>query len=380
MKLKTRQEVLARALNYAAKAASQKPNIPVLSNILLTANREHLQLSATNLDMGINVWVGAVVDEDGKVTASAKFLADFIAAAGGERVDISTKDETLKVVSDTAKAEFQTIPASEFPILPKAEGEPLMVMKSVDFVSALEKVIFACATDVTTSKIQFTGVLFELAENDTEKLTLIGLNGFRMSKKVASATRTSSDALQLIVPARPLQEFVRIVHAEDSEEVKMYLSGNKSQLIFQLDDLEFSVRLLEGPYPDYRSVLPKEHNYSFDVSRADFERALKVVNTFARSSFGSRVLWDLDIESSTLLLHTAVTDLGTNEVRIPVQNVSGIHDLKDAYGLQSLIEMVSHMHGDLIHFETKEPLLPAVFTENTSDSFLHLIMPMARED
>lgn len=380
MKLKIRQEQLQKALNYVSKAASQKPNIPVLSNILLTVGRDELTLSATNLDMGINMWIPAVVEEDGKLTASAKFLSDFVTAAGGERVDIHAKGETLVASSENATAEFQTIPAGEFPILPKAEGQPFMSMKAAEFVESLQKVIFACATDVTTSKIQFTGVLFELEESNPGKITFAALNGFRLAKKTANVERESSESMQLIVPAKSLQEFVKIADAEDSERVNMYLSANKSQIIFQLENLELSIRLLEGPYPDYKSVIPKEQNYSFDISRTEFERALRVVNTFARSSFGSRIYWDLDLETSTLLMHTTVTDLGKNEVRVEVQNASGVNDLKDAYGLQFLMDLAAHVPAETIHFETKEPLLPAVFTTADDDSFLYLIMPMTRED
>lgn len=380
MKLKIRQEQLNKALTYVAKAASQKPNIPVLSNILLTVSKDEMLLSATNLDMGINMWIPAVVEDEGKITASAKFLNDFIAAAGGDRVDINTKNETLVVKSENAAAEFQTIPATEFPILPKAEGAPFMSMNTVDFVEALESVMFACATDVTTSKIQFTGVLFDLDAAKPDKVTFVGLSGFRMAKKSTKIEREGSESAQLIVPAKPLSEFVKIAAAEESDKVNIFLSPNKSQVIFQLENVEFSVRLLEGPYPDYKSVVPTEHNYSFDIARVDLEKALKIVSTFARSAFGSRIYWDLDLETSTLLLHTSVTDLGKNEVRVPVSNASGVNDLKDAYGLQFLTDLISNISADSIHFETKEPLLPAIFTTPSDESFLYLIMPMARED
>lgn len=380
MKIKIQQTKLAKALNYVSRAVSQKPNIPVLSNVLMVVNRDQLQLSATNLDMGINMWVPGVAEDDGKVTASGKFLTDFIAAAGGERVDISLTNDVLHVNNEDAKAEFNTIPANEFPVLPRVEGESFLTIKTVELINGLEKAIFACATDVTTSRIQLTGVLFELEQDKQDIITFVGLNGFRLSRKTAVISRASTEAMQLIVPARPLQELVKILNSEDVEEVQVYLSSNRSQIIFKIEDIELSIRLLEGPYPEYRSVLPTEHSYSFEVDKGEFERALKVVNTFARSAFGSRVYWDLDLETGTLLMHTSVTDLGRNEVRISVQNASGNHDLKDAYGLQFLLDMVNHMSGSTIRFETKEALLPALFKDKDDKDYVHLIMPMARED
>lgn len=380
MQIKINQDRIAKALNYVSKAVSAKPNIPVLSNVLLSVNKDKLQLSATNLDMGINMWIAGITESDGKVTASGKFLADFINAAGGERVDISLENDNLHVKTDTSKAQFQTIPASEFPILPKAEGDPFMTMKSADLITAMDKVLFACATDVTTSKIQFTGVLFELEESKTDKVTLVGLNGYQLSRKVVPITRQDEAAHQLIIPARSMQEMIKVLAAEDAEDVEIYLSGSKSQVIFKFNDIEFSVRLLEGPYPDYKGAIPNGFAYSFDVNKQEFDKALKIVNTFARTLMGNKVNLDLDLETGSLVMHTEVADLGRNETKLEVQNATGSSDLKDAYSLQFLMNMVNHMSGDTVHFETNAPLAAAVFTDKGDKNFIHLIMPVQRDD
>jgi DNA polymerase-3 subunit beta len=149
-------------------------------------------------------------------------------------------------------------------------------------------------------------------------------------------------------------------------------------MIFKFADIEFSVRLLEGSYPDYKRVMPKEHTFEFEVAKSELEKAVRVVNTFARSVQGRKVDFDLDVETGTLFLRSRVVDLGSNETKVMVQNVSGATDFKGAYNLQYLMDMLNHISGDTVRFETNGPLAPAVFTDEKDKDYVHLIMAMQR--
>jgi len=380
MQITLTQEKLAKGLNYVSRAVSNKPNIPVLSNVLLEVSHNDLRLSATNLDMGINMWIPGKVEEEGKVTASGKFLADFINATGEGKVDIALNQDVLHVEAENSKADFNTIAANEFPILPKAAGEPFFKLDAAEFSEAMDKVIFASSTDLVTSKIQFTGVLFELDENAANKITFTALDGYHLSHKTLDIKMPNPISLQMIVPARALQEMMKIISSEGAEEIGVYLSESRTQMIFKFSDIEFSVRLLEGPYPDYKRILPTEVSYSFEVNRGELERALKIINTFARTGLGSRVDFDLDLETGTLVMRSKVAELGTNETKLAVQNATGSNDLKEAFSVHYLLDMVSHLKGEVIRFETNAPMAPAVFTNKGDKDFLHLVMPLQRVD
>lgn len=378
MKITLSQNRLAQGLNYVSKAVSSKPNIPVLSNVLLEVDKNEMRLSATNLDMGINMWIGGEVEKEGTVTASGKFLTDFINANEEGKVDIGLVGDVLHVETESSKADFQTIASSEFPILPRASGEPFFTIKAEEFSEALEKVIFVCSTDLSSSQVQLTGVLFELTSEKKDELTLVGLDGFRLSLRSAKINRSSEDVHNLIVPARSLQELLKILSTEEATDIQVYLSESKSQIIFKFADIEFSVRLLEGVYPDYKRVLPKEHAFEFEVAKVELEKAMRVVNTFARSVQGRKVDFDLDVETGTLFLRSKVVDLGSNETKVMVQKISGATDFKGAYNLQYLMDMLNHIAGDTVRFETNGPLAPAVFTDEKDKEYTHLIMAMQR--
>ncbi len=379
MQITIQRQKLAKALNYVSKAVSSKPNIPVLSNVLLSVKDDQLKLSATDLDMGINMWVPGVGSQGGQVTASGKFLADFINASSGDKVELKLEGDVLHVSSAKSKAQFQTIPASEFPVLPKVGEKPTYSFNTADFIKSMQKVIFACAADNNTSTIQFTGVLFEVEEG-TKHIHFVGLNGFRMSRKRMRLSESNATSSQLIVPAKSLQDLVRILAAEEESEIKIYVNEAATQIIFAIADLEFSIRLLEGPYPDYKDVIPTESSYEFEVQKSEFEQSLRVINTFARSITGNKVNWDLDTETGELLMHSEVIDLGRNETSLQVEDVKGTGVLKDAYSMQFLMDFVSHTDGDTISFHTNAPLAAAVFTDKADADFIHIIMPVLRDD
>lgn len=380
MKITIKQEHLTKALQYVSRVVSSKPNIPVLSNILLEASKTDLRLSATNLDMGIDMWIPASAEVEGKTTVSGKFLTDFVHVAGSGKVTLELKNNTLVVNTENSIAEFNTIPATEFPVLPRTEGEPLIVVDRTQLISSLDKVVFACATDLATSKIQYSGVLFKLLVDAPDKLELVGVDGYRMSRKYVSTKSKVSEDEKLIVPAKALVEFNRIIANEEAENIEIFTNQSRSQAVFKVGDIEFSVRLLEGPYPDYERVIPTDMSYSFDVDRSALEQSLKIVNTFARTIQGYRVHLDLDLETETLTLSTKAPDLGRNETKIKVSKVHGSSDLKDAYNLQYLLECVNHLTSDTLTFQTNAPLEPAMFTEKDNKNFLHIIMPMQRDD
>lgn len=379
MEITLNQEKLGKALNYVSRAVSAKPNIPVLSNILLEVTRNDLRLSATNLEMGIHMWIGGQVEGEGKVTASGKYLSDFVSANGDGRIRLRLQGENLEVNSERAAATFTTISAQEFPQLPRVGETPFFTVKSSDLLTLLPKIIFACASDAGASRVQLTGVLIELSADQPEFITLVGLNNYRLSQGKLQITKSGEpEDLQLIVPAKSLQEMLKILSSEDAPEVNVFLSESKSQIIFQFAEVEFSIRLLEGPYPAYKQVIPTESAISLEVQRGELERAVKIVNTFARNSLGYRVEFDLDLETATLVLRSRVPDLGINETKVNLQNVTGSHDLKTAYNLQYLSEAVNYIKGDTIKLGTNSALQPLLFTSKDDKLFVHIVMPLER--
>lgn len=378
MKITLNSNKLAKALSYVSRSVSTKPNIPVLSNVLLTVNKGMIKLSATNLDMGINLWIAGQVDADGSTTVAARIFTDFVNASGEDKFELKLEGNILKVSDMKSSADFQTIESSEFPILPNIEGDPVLIAGRDELINSLEKVIIACSSDSTPGKSQQTGVLFEMKDDD-KKMTLVGLDGYRLSEKKLKVKKNIAEDFEVIVPARSLQELVKILQSEDDvDDVQIFLNESKSQILFKFNEIELSIRLLEGPYPDYKKVLPEEYEFSFEMQKKELESGIKVVNTFARSVLGSRTDFDIDPDSGSLTLKSSVVDLGKNQTEVKITKPEGAR-LEAAYNLKYLSDMIGVIDSDSIKFETKSALSAAVFKDMDDPDFIHLIMPLKRD-
>jgi DNA polymerase-3 subunit beta len=381
MKITLNHGKFAKYLQYASRAVSQKPNIPILSNVKLEATKNDLKISATNLEMGINMWIPGIVDSDGSLTVSAKYIADFVSAINEDRVELSQEESILIVKTPKSKANFSIIPATEFPVLPKIPETKLFTISSKELLTSLDKVLFSCSTDLSSGKIQQSGVLFEISDETKEEVSFIGLDGFRLSKRVSKVFGLNRENhSQIIVPSKYLNELIKIISdLEEVDEISVYLSENKSQIIFKFEDIEFSVRLLEGPYPDYKRIMPDTYSYSFEVGKSELEEALKVISTFAKSNLAYKTLFDMDLENSVIKFKSVVNEVGENETVIEVEDIQGESDLNTAYNLRYLQDIVNHISGQKIRFESKGPLAASVIKDLSDENFLHLLMPLRRE-
>ncbi len=379
MKITLSHEKLSKMLMYTSRAVSTKPNIPILSNVKMEVNKSNLNLSATNLDMGINLWIPGVVESEGNLTVSAKFIADFVAASSAEKVELELKDNVLNVETEKSKANFNIIPADEFPIMPAIPEKSWFRIDKNEFIKTLDKVLFACSTELTPGKVHMSGVLIEV---EGEEISFVGLDGFRLSKRTVKAIELSQleNLPQVIVPAKYLSELAKIASdASDVEEVVVYLSDNRSQIIFKMEEIEFSVRLLEGPYSDYKKIMPDSNSFAFEFKRGDMENAIKVVSTFARSNLNYKTLVDFDVENKSFKMRSSVTDIGDNETEVELLSSEATTDLNVAYNLKYLQDIVNHTKGDTLRLESKGALTANVFKDSSDEKFIHILMPLRRD-
>lgn len=376
MKVSLIQENLAKALLYINKAVSSRPNIPILANVLLETEKGKLKLSATNLDIGISTWIGATVEEEGKVTVSARMLSDFVNSLKKGKIELLQQGQTLVVKSVDNFAEFYIIPAEDFPRVPQLEGDALLEINAPLLAETFTKTAFAASTD--ESRPVLTGLLFK---GFKKKLTIVGVDGFRLSKKeIALEEDLGSKDFEEIVPARAVSEVENLVKdiSGKDDKVKIYLLGNKNQMLFKVGDVELSTRLIEGKFPEYENILPKDHKIEFKAEKTDFADMLKVVSIFARNVVGNKTKFSVEGSESKLKLATSVIDIGNNESEIKIKELEG-DDFETAFNVKFLQDMVNTISGEILIFRTNGPTAPGVFIDPKDKDFVHVVMPMRVE-
>lgn len=376
MKVSLIQENLAKALQHINKAVSNKPNIPVLANVLLETEKGRLKLSATNLDIGISTWIGASIEQEGKLTVSARLLADFTNSLPPGKIEMKQDNQSLVISSVDNRAEFFIIPAEDFPRVPEPEGEAVMEINAFDLAKAINKTAFAAGTD--ESRPVLTGILLRGAEN---KLMVVAVDGFRLSKKeLVLEKEIVGGKMEEIIPAKAISEVEKLIKdtCDKKDMVQIFLLGGKNQMLFKVGDVELSTRLIEGKFPNFEDILPSEKQLQARINKKEFSDMLRVVSIFARNVVGNKTKFAIDSDSSTLNLSTKVVDVGNNDSSINLKDLEG-SDFETAFNVKFLSDMIGTIESEEFFFETNGPMAPGVFIDPKDKNYVHIVMPMRVE-
>jgi DNA polymerase III subunit beta len=275
------QDLLQRALAQVGRAVATRTTFPVLSNVLLDAEGDTLRLAATNQEIGITTWIPAQVNESGQVTVDARLLSEFVNTLPHEPVRLSTDTGrfVLKVQGLGADAEINGIDAEEFPVFPRLEEggsvasvDPQVLREMIGLVE------FAAASD--DSRPVLAGVLIRF---DEDRITMAAADGFRLAVREGELASPVPERLDVIVPARALRELARII-ADKTEPIELKVTPNRGQLIVQTSDTEFYSRLIDGTFPDFRQIVPRDFATRLEFGRDDFLAAVRRASFFARDN------------------------------------------------------------------------------------------------
>ncbi len=374
MKVTVLQENLARGLSTVSRAVSPRSTLPVLSNILIATDEGRLRLSATNLELGITCWIPARIDEEGSTTVPARTLGDLVNALPGDQVQLTldVKSQSLHVKGGTSNNDIKCIDAQEFPPLPVPEMDGAIQLNVVDFKEMIQQVVFAASTDEARPVLM--GVLLQV---DKDKVTMAAADGFRLSVRKALLSNPAQQPLNIIIPARALNELARV--AGDGEEpIYMVVPKNRGQVLFRIKDVEVVSQLIEGTFPDYQQIIPRAYKSRTLVSTASLLKACKQAEIFARE--GSNVA-RLDIKQSKGEMQPSEVEIsatseetGKNETIVEATVDGG--SLLIAFNVKFLREALEVIKTPNVALETSAANAPGVVRPVGDDNFLHVIMPM----
>lgn len=362
MKLSVLQENLVKGLSVVSRSTTTKAQLPILANILLATEKGKLKLSATDLETGINYYLGAKIEKEGAITVPAKVVQEFVSSLSAGKIDLETKGDSLKLSSANSQAEINGIGAVEFPKIPKFTGQPTLTFGIKIFREMIDQVAFAAATD--EGRPVLTGVRLTAGE---KKLVLAATDGYRLSVKKLR-TEKKLEIKELIIPARTLQEVVRI---KEEGEIKALLTKEGNQLIFGLEDVEVVCRLIEGEFPPFEKIIPEEGKTSLTLEREEMLKAVKMAAIFAREVAN---IVKFQISDKKFQISANAPQVGSNISQVEAK-VEGKKN-KIAFNSRYLLDFLNSLTAEEIVFEMTGPLNPGVFKIKGDDSLLHLIMPV----
>lgn len=371
MKFSCNQDTFSKYLNIVSRVVTTKPGLPILSNVLFESDKGKLIMKTTDLELSISTWIGADIQEDGKITVPAKQLSEFVNSIPEEKVDVEVKKQSFDISTSNNTASFNTMPSDDFPTIPEVGAQKYSVrIKKTDIVEAVNRVAFAAAND--DIKPVLTGVKVEVEDSD---VSFVATDGLRLSRQTVKIEKGSGKK-SFLVPVRAFLELTYIISELDTDEewVNIYLLEDKNQVLFRLSDVDLVSRLIDGEFPEYKQIIPTGFETRCVIKRDDFLNSLKVVNIIARSVLGNKMILNIDTKSEKISLSATQSDLGKNESTFDGQ-IEG-KDIKIAFSARLLADILNHLNAEDIIFECSEAVKPGVFKIEGDKEFVHLVMPM----
>ena len=363
MKIQVTQTNLNKALSLLSRVASSRTPLPILSNVLVKASNNKLELSATNLEVAITHQTNSKIDEEGSVTVPARLLHDFVAQLPKDlTVDLVFDQTKLFITAGSYSSHIQGASAEDFPALPSVGKGTSIELDPHQLKAALDKTMLAASSDETRPVLG--GVYFHTADG---KLFIAATDGYRLAETEVAEVKGEVAA---IVPTAALQDTLRIL--QDDQEGQVTLRFDEGQFGVSFGGTNLVSRLTEGQYPEYRQLIPETSEVQASISRAELLTAAKLAGLFARESGGSITLKASEADK-TLTVSSVASQVGDNSSAIS-GDVTGSGDV--VVNVRYLTDALNCFDSQTINFRFSGSISPCVLSSEDQAGYQHIVMPL----
>ncbi|MFM2293610.1 MAG: polymerase subunit beta [Verrucomicrobiota bacterium] len=360
------KDKLIAGLNAVQNVVGSRTTLPILSNVLIKAEGDRLELTATDLDVTISCNVEAAVKKGGATTVPVKKLFGIVRELAGSEVEIEVDDKNhCSIRSGASFYKLNGIAADEYPPAPKFKEDKKITLSQEKIRSMLKKTSFAVSTD--ESRYVLNGIFFSLKDH---KLTMVATDGRRLALVDEEADVTDKSQGEFIVPAKAVNELNRLLLEKGDLEIRF----TDNQASFTLKDEKGSgalltTKLIEGNYPNYRQVIPGEAKERIALNREEFVHALKRAELMTTDKANSV---KLAFTKNQLTITANSPEVGEAKETIAI-NYKG-KDMAIAFNPRYVIDPLNALANDEVYLELIDELSPGVLKIN--GPFLYVVMPM----
>jgi len=357
---------LREVVDKGERIITRNLTLPILNNFLLIAEDNNLKVSSTNLEIGVTSKFPCKVIENGEITIPAKVFQGIISNLETDKVQIETKKENnLTITTESYKGELKGESARDFPIIPKLKRSLEISFNAQELAKALGQVISFSAFSETRPEI--TGVLFSKVKKQ-DFMSLVSTDSFRLAERKVFLTKKDKETeFSFILPQKTSSEILRVLEGE--KEIVCVV--DKNQIAFELANYNLTSRLIEGNYPDYSSLIPKDFKTEVVVVKEDLTKAIKLV-----SLLSSRVN-DLKLiikKEKNVTVYARDPDLGENSTTLAA-DIKG-EPLEISFNWHYLLEGIQHVDGKKISLRLNDNTKPVLIRSLQEANFVYVVMPI----
>jgi len=373
MKLLILQEKLKEGLNIIERVSSKSLTLPILNNVLMSSEKNFLNLAATDLEIGINWWTLTKTEKDGKITIPSQLLSSFINLLPNKKISLEVQNSSLLIGCENYKTQIKGVGADEFPIIPKITEGEFISIETFSLCQGLNQVADIAIPSATRPEISGIYFLFQ-----KDLITLAATDSFRLGEKKIFLKNKSSlkKDYSLILPQKTAKELVNIF-SEKQGELKIYFSPNQIMFEYPLPEtprpqIQLVSRLIEGEYPNYQEIVPKESTTQLILEKNEFLNQIKSASLFSGKI--NEVKIKADIKEKKIEIFSQSPEIGEYQSSIPGK-IKG-EPVEISFNHRFLLDGLSNIKSSEIVFELSGDSGPGVLKPVGDDSYIYVVMPI----
>lgn len=364
MNIQINRETLLKPLSSVTSIVEKRHTLPILSNLLLETKANKIQLTATDLEMQISLSVESATGGEMSTTISAKKLLDICRSLpDNAEINLATNDSRVTLKAGKSRFNLQTLPAADYPVMSKTQGESTTVtIAQRQFKELLKQVEFAMAQQ--DIRYYLNGLLFEVNAN---RLNIVGTDGHRLSF-TSSELKQNYEKQEVILPRKTVIELIKLL--DDSEEdVQIEISA--AQVNFSFGNIKLISKVIDGKFPDYNRVIPTGHQNIFSTDRLGVLLAMQRASILSNEKYrGIRMV----INNNNLKLISTNSDQEEAEEELEISYNGAALDI--GFNVTYLIDVLNNTNSDQVTFSFADANSSCLITVPNNTSYKYVVMPM----
>ena len=367
MKFTIDRSSFLKPLGHIYSVVERRNTIPILSNVLIESDASKVSFTATDMDMDIVETVGCIVSSQGKLTVSAHTLYDIVRKLpDGSEIQIELIDLNVEVSAGKSRFILPTLPVDDYPIMTEIEKGNEFSLEAVDLANLIDNTKFAISSEET--RYYLNGIYLHVPDIKSDKLRAVATDGHRLAQAEVPIPKGAENMPGVILPRKAVGEVRKLIDSTDGL-VTIIISKTKARFIFPTSIL--TTKLIDGSFPDYQRVVPKENLNKLLVSNSHFSKAIDRVSTVSMEK--SRAV-KLSLSNNVLLLQVNSHDLGNASEELDVNYTSDPIDI--GFNARYLLDISGQIQGKDIELSLSDSASPALITDPDQEGVIFVLMPM----
>ncbi len=364
MNIQINRETLLKPLTSVASIVEKRHTLPILSNFLLEVKQNKIKLTATDLEMQISLAIETTTTSDFSTTISAKKLLDICRSLPeNSEINMITNDSRISLKAGKSRFNLQTLPAEDYPLMSKNQGEStLVILGQGQLKDLLKQVEFAMAQQ--DIRYYLNGLLFEVIEN---RFNVVGTDGHRLSF-TSTELKQNYEKQDVILPRKTVSELIKLLNDSD-EEIQIELANK--QVNFNFGNFKLISKVIDGKFPDYNRVIPTGYQNTFTIDRLGVLSAMQRASILSNEKYrGIRMV----LSNNNLKLVSTNSDQEEAEEELEI-DYTGDH-LDVGFNVTYLIDVLNNIHCEKTTFSFSNANSSCLITIPKNNDYKYVVMPM----